>query len=157
VLGRKGARNEKEFKVTVPQNDLKVEVDGFKIIPPMGLSKWIAFTSAPGGAMVMGNIIVTEKDLKPVLREAINQGLTISAIHNYFVRNHPNIVYMHIGGIGNTKEMATKAKAILDKVSESRGSNPSVAASDSVSNTLDLKMLDGIIGVKGELSKGVYK
>ncbi len=157
VLGRKGAANGKEFKVTVPQNDLKVEVDGFKIIPAMGLGTWIAFTPSPGGAMIMGDIILTEKDLKPVQREAINQGLTISAIHNHFVRNHPNIMYMHIGGMGNTKEMATKAKAVLDKVSESRGSNPSATASDSVSNTLDVKMLDGIIGGKGELSKGVYK
>ncbi len=157
VMGRKGAVNGKEFKVTVPQNDLKVEVDGFKIIPAMGLGTWIAFTPSPEGAMIMGDIILTEKDLKPVQREAINQGLTISAIHNHFVRNHPNIMYMHIGGMGNTKEMATKAKAILDKVSESRGSNPSATASDSVSNTLDVKMLDGIIGGKGELSKGVYK
>jgi hypothetical protein len=157
VLGRKGAVNGKEFKVTVPQNDLKVEVDGFKIIPAMGLGTWIAFTPAPSGAMVMGDIIITETDLKAVQREAINQGLTISAIHNHFVRNRPNIMYMHIGGMGNTKEMATKAKAVLDKVTESRGGNPSAAAADSVSNTLDVKMLDAIIGGKGELSKGVYK
>ena len=157
VLGRKGAANGKEFKVTVPQNDLKVEVDGFKIIPAMGLGTWIAFTPAPGGAMIMGDIIMTETDLKAVQREAISQGLTISAIHNHFVRNHPNIVYMHIGAMGNTKEMATKAKAVLDKITESRGGNPSAAAADSVSNTLDTKVLDGIIGSKGELSKGVYK
>lgn len=157
VIGRKGAVNGEEYKVTVPQNDLKVTVDGFKIIPAMGLGTWVAFTPASSGAMVMGDIIVTENDLGPVQREAISQGLAISAIHNHFIRNHPNVMYMHIGGMGNTKEMAQKAKAVLDKVTESRGANPSAAASDSVANTLDTKMLDGIIGGKGELSKGVYK
>lgn len=157
VMGIKGTVNGAEYKVTVPQNDLRVEVDGFKIIPAMGLGTWVAFTPAPAGAMVMGDIILNETDLGPVQREAINQGLTISAIHNHFVRNHPNVMYMHIGGIGITKEMAQKAKAVLDKVSESRGANPSSAPADSVSNTIDTKMLDGIIGAKGELSKGVYK
>jgi hypothetical protein len=157
VMGMKGAVNGNEYKVTVPQNDLKVEVDGFKIIPAMGLGTWVAFTPAPGGAMVMGDIIVNETDLGPVQREAINQGLSISAIHNHFVRNHPNVMYMHIGGIGNTKEMAQKAKAVLNKVTESRGANPSASPADSVSNTLDVKALDGIMGAKGELNKGVYK
>ena len=60
----------------------------------------------------MGDIILTETDLKPVQQEVIKQGLTITAIHNHFVRNHPNIVYMHIGGSGKTDEMARKAKAV---------------------------------------------
>src|SRR3546814_7471214 len=71
-------------------------VDSFKIIPPMGLGTWIAFTPANDGAMIMGDIVVTETDLKPVQREVIKQGLTITAIHNHFVRNHPNVMYMHI-------------------------------------------------------------
>src|SRR5438093_12926858 len=66
ITGMKGMENKGEYKITVPQNDLKVEVDGFKVIPPMGLGSWAAFTPAPGGAMVMGDIIVTETDLKPV-------------------------------------------------------------------------------------------
>jgi uncharacterized protein DUF1259 len=157
VIGRKGTVNGQEYKVTVPQNDLKVEVDGFKIIPAMGLGTWVAFTPAPVGAMIMGDIILSERDLGPVQREVISQGLTISAIHNHFIRSHPNVMYMHIGGSGNTKDMAQKARAVLDKVNASRGGNPSESAADSVSNTLDTKMLDGIIGAKGELSKGVYK
>lgn len=157
VIGIKGTVNGEEYKVTIPQNDLKVEVDGFKIIPPMGLGTWIAFTPTTNGAMIMGDIILTETDLGPVQREVISQGLVISAIHNHFVRNHPNVMYMHIGGMGSTKEMAQKVKAILDKVSESRGGKPSAATADSVSNTLDTKALDSIIGSKGESSKGVYK
>src|ERR1041384_5276972 len=124
ITGVKGKFNNGEYKITIPQNDLNVEVDGFKIIPPMGLGTWIAFTPVKMGAMIMGDIVLTEKDLKPVQQEVVKQGLTITAIHNHFVRNHPNILYMHIGGSGKTNDMAQKAKAVLDKVIASRGHNP---------------------------------
>src|SRR5688572_17950277 len=87
ILGMKGTTKEGEFKITVAQNDLNVIVDSFKIIPPMGLGSWAAFTPAPGGTMVMGDIVVTERDLKPVQEEVIRQGLTVTAIHNHFVRD----------------------------------------------------------------------
>src|SRR5437773_4219984 len=88
ITGIKGKSNNGEYKITIPQNDLNVEVDGFRIIPPMGLSTWIGFTPASNGAMIMGDIVLTENDLRPVQQEVISQGLTISAIHNHFIRNH---------------------------------------------------------------------
>ena len=157
IAGIKGKSNNGEYKITIPQNDLSVEVDGFKIIPPMGLGTWIAFTPSHDGAMIMGDIILTETDLKPVQQEVIKQGLTISAIHNHFVRNHPNVVYMHIGGSGKTEDMAQKAKAVLDKVAESRGHNPAAGSVADVPYSIDSKNLDEILGYKGEMSKGVYK
>jgi len=157
AMGIKGRSNHGEYKITIPQNDLNVEVDGFKIIPPMGLGTWIAFTPTSEGTMVMGDIILTETDLKPVQREVIKQGLTITAIHNHFVRNHPNILYMHIGGSGKTDEMARKAKAVLDKVAESRGHDPAAGSVADVPYSIDTKKLDDILGYKGEMSKGVYK
>jgi len=159
IMGMKGVSNKGEYKVSIPQNDLDVQVDGFKIIPAMGLGSWVAFTSAPDGAMVMGDIILTETDLKPVQQEVIKQGLTITAIHNHFIKSHPNIMYMHIGGTGKTEDMAEKAKAILDKVKELRGADPSkgTASNESVQSNLDTKKLDEILGYKGEMNKGVYK
>ena len=159
VTGLKGKGNKGEYKITIPQNDLDVTVDGFKIIPAMGLGTWIAFTPTSNGAMIMGDIILTETDLKPVQQEVIKQGLTITAIHNHFVRNHPNVMYMHIDGSGKTDSMAAKAKAVLDKVKEVRGGDPAkgTASSGDVGNTLDTKALDNIIGGKAEMSKGVYK
>ncbi|TMI94780.1 MAG: DUF1259 domain-containing protein [Bacteroidetes bacterium] len=159
IIGIKGKVNNGEYKITIPQNDLSIEVDGFKIIPAMGLGTWIAFTPAKNGTMIMGDIVLTENDLKPVQQEIIRQGLTISAIHNHFVRNHPNVMYMHLGGSGPTDQMAQKAKAVLDKVKEVRGGDPSkgTASSETVANTLDTKLLDGILGYKGEMTKGVYK
>jgi hypothetical protein len=159
TMGVKGKANNGEYKVTIPQNDLSIMVDGFKIIPPMGLGTWIAFTPAKDGAMIMGDLILTETDLKPVQQEVIKQGLGITAIHNHFVRNHPNVVYMHIGGAGRTELMAQKAKAILEKIKEVRGGDPSkgTASAETITNTLDTKKLDEILGYKAEMSKGIYK
>src|SRR6478736_4519639 len=157
VTGVNGVFNKGEYKITIPQNKLAVIVDSFRIIPPMGLGTWIGFTSTSMGTMIMGDIVITESDLKPVQQEVIRQGLTITAIHNHFVRNHPNVMYMHIGGVGPTEEIAQKVRAVLNKVSESRGGNPAEGTVDAVTNTLDTAMLATVIGSHGEMNKGVYK
>jgi len=159
IVGIKGKSNNGEYKITIPQNDLDVKVDGFKIIPAMGLGTWVAFTPAKEGVMLMGDIVITETDLKPVQQEIIKQGLTSTAIHNHFVRNHPNVMYMHMGGSGSVAVMAQKVKAVLDKVQQVRGADPSkgTVSNEAVQNTLDTKALHDIIGYKAEMSKGVYK
>lgn len=157
VTGMKGVEKNGEFKITVPQNDLNIIVDGYKIIPPMGLGSWVAFTPCGDSAMVMGDIILTESDLKPVQQEVIRQGFAITAIHNHFVRNHPNVMYMHIDSKGKAGLLALSVKAIFEKVKESRGKDPGMSPADSVANTLSIARLDSILGHKGEMSKGVYK
>lgn len=157
VTGMKGTVKNGEFKITVPQNDLHIVVDGFKIIPPMGLGTWIAFTPCGDSVMMMGDIILSENDVAPVQQEVISQGLSITAIHNHFVRNRPNVMYMHIDGFGNAATLAANAKAILDKVSQVRGADPKAARGDSVVNTLNISLLDSLMAHKGEMNKGVYK
>ena len=157
LTGMKGTEKNGEYKITVPQNDLNIVVDEFKIIPAMGLGSWAAFTPCGDTAMVMGDIIVTENDLAPVQQEVVRQGFSITAIHNHFVRNRPNVMYMHIDSRGTVDNLAVSVKAIFDKVKESRGVDPKAAKADSVANTLNIPMLDSIIGHKGEMSKGVYK
>ncbi len=157
VTGMKGVEKNGEYKITVPQNDLNIMVDGFKIIPAMGLGSWIAFTPCADSVMMMGDIILSETDLAPVQQEVIRQGLSITAIHNHFVRNRPNVMYMHIDGFGSVTKVSGIAKAVFDKVKEVRGKDPKSAKADSVINTLNIPALDAIIGSKGELSKGVYK
>ncbi|MFT3934537.1 MAG: DUF1259 domain-containing protein [Chitinophagaceae bacterium] len=159
VTGIKGKWNNGEYKITIPQNDLNIMVDGFKITPPMGLSTWIDFSSSADGTMVMGDLVITETDLKPVQQEIIKQGLTISAIHNHFVRNHPNVMYMHLGGMGTTEQMAQKVKSVLEVIKTSRGGDPAkgTASNEPVINTLDTKKLDDILKYKAEMTKGVYK
>lgn len=157
AIGLKGTENNGQYKVTVPQNDLKIKVDGFEIIPPMGLGSWAAFAPAKNGAMVMGDVVVTETDLWPVQQEVIRQGLTITAIHNHFVRNRPNVMYMHIGGMGEEAELATKVKAVFDKVTETRGGNPAAGQKKQVENTLDTAQIAEILGHGGKMNNGVYK
>ncbi len=157
ITGMKGVEKNGEYKITVPQNDLNIMVDGFKIIPAMGLGSWIAFTPCADSVMMMGDIILSETDLAPVQKEVIAQGLSITAIHNHFVRNRPNVMYMHIDGFGNVRKVSAIAKAVFDKVKEVRGRDPRSVKADSVINTLNIPALDAIMGSKGELSKGVYK
>ena len=157
VTGMKGTEKNGEYKITVPQNDLNIIVDGFKIIPPMGLGSWAAFTPCDDSAMLMGDIIVTETDLAPVQQEVIRQGFSITAIHNHFVRNRPSVMYMHIDGKGKVENLSVSVKAIFDKVKQSRGKDPKESKADSVVNTLNFGILDSIMGHKGEASKGVYK
>ena len=156
-LGMDGKEKDGQFKITVPQNDLNVMVDGFKIIPPMGLGSWVAFATTSEQIMIMGDIVVTEKDLKPVQQEVIKQGLTITAIHNHFVRNEPDVIYMHIGGMGDEKELAKSVKAVFNKVTEIRGANPANADISTVENTLNTTMIDSILGFSGTMNNGVYK
>ena len=157
VLGMDGKEKDGQFKITVPQNDLNIMVDGFKIIPPMGLGSWVVFAPTSDQTMIMGDIVVTEKDLKPVQQEVIKQGLIITAIHNHFVRNEPDVMYMHIGGMGNEKELAKSVKAVFNKVTEIRGANPANADVSVVENTLDTNMIDSILGFSGTMNNGVYK
>jgi hypothetical protein len=157
VTGMKGVEKNGEYKITIPQNDLKIVVDEFKIIPPMGLGSWAAFTPCGDSAMVMGDIILTETDLAPVQQEVIRQGFAITAIHNHFVRNRPNVMYMHVDSRGKAEALSISVKSIFDKVKESRGGDPKASPADSVTNTLNIALLDSIIGHKGELNKGVYK
>jgi hypothetical protein len=157
VMGMKGTEKNGEYKITVPQNDLSIVVDGFKIIPPMGLGSWAAFTPCGDSAMVMGDIIVTETDLAPVQQEVIRQGFAITAIHNHFVRNRPNVMYMHIDGKGSVANLSASVRAIFDRVKLSRGKDPREGKADSVTTTLNIPLLDSIIGHKGDMSRGVYK
>ena len=161
AMGRAGQdQPDGTHKYSLPRKDLNVTLNGVQIKAGLALGSWVAFKSvANGNSMVMGDIVLTENDLGPVQQEIIKQGLTSTAIHNHFVRNSPNIMYMHIGGSGNTELMAQKAKAILDKVNETRNGDPSkgTASNEAVENTLDTKKLDEILGYKAEMSKGVYK
>jgi len=157
ILGIKGTEQNGEYKVTVPQNDLQVTVDGFSIIPPMGMATWAAFTPAEGGAVVMGDIIMKESELGAVQQVLIEKGLTITGLHRHFVRDTPAVTFMHIGGMGPEKELASGVKAVLDRVAELRGGDPAQAEASSVETTLDTTEIARVLGHKGEMNQGVYK
>ena len=156
-MGMKANVQEGEVKFTVPQNDLNVQVDGFKIIPPMGMGSWAALSPTPQGAMLMGDIVIQEKEIGPVQQVVLENGLYISGIHNHFMRDEPKVMYMHIGGMGPEEKLAGGVKAVFDKVQELRGGNPGQAEEATVKNSLNTEQISQILGHKGEMNRGVYK
>lgn len=147
------------FKITVPQNDLDVTVDGFRIIPPMGMGSWAAFAPTGSGdeMVVMGDLVVREDEVGPVQRSLVEQGLTITGLHNHFVRDQPAVMYMHIGGSGPRDALRANVEAVLATVAELRGGDPAAAPADSVENTLDTASLARLLGHDGASSRGVWK
>lgn len=157
VTGRKGTGQEGEYKLSVPQNDLDVTVDEFTIIPPMGMGSWAAFSPTEEGAILMGDVVVKEDEIAAVQQVLIDNGLKVTALHNHFVREEPGVMYMHIGGQGSEKELASGVKAVFDKIAELRGGNPADAEAGEVENRLDTDRIAEILGHEGSMNRGVYK
>ncbi len=158
ILGVKGVEQQGQYKISVPQNDLSVSVDGFRIIPPMGLTSWATFAPAPEGAIVMGDLVLQEDEIGPVEEALIASGLTVSGLHNHFVRDTPKTMFMHIHGVSELEGLARGVRAALDKVKELRQAKSLRAQpSGSVNTTFDPKTIDQIVGHSGETNSGVYK
>lgn len=127
VTGLKGALNEAEgvFKVSAPRNDVKINVDGWQMPPFMGLTSWASFL--PGKkeeAMVMGDLVLFQDEVNPVMSVALNAGLSVTALHNHFFYDEPKVYFMHIGGEGTADKLSAAVKAALDKTKEIRAVNP---------------------------------
>jgi hypothetical protein len=157
IVGREGTAEGGQYKITVPQNDLGVSVDGFEILPPMGMGSWIAFTPAAKGAVVMGDVVVREDEIGPVQRVVLEHGLTVTGLHNHFAREEPSVMYMHVGGTGSEEELAHAVRAVFDEVASLRGGGPAAAQARTVPNTLDTDRIARILAHEGEMSRGVYK
>src|SRR5687768_10700214 len=127
ITGLKGALHEEEgvFKVTQPRTDLKVTVDGWQMPPFMGLTSWAAFT--PGkekAAMVMGDLVLFQDEVNPVMSALFSHGLSVTALHNHFFYDEPKVYFMHIGGEGTIEQLAKGVRSALDKVKEIRAAQP---------------------------------
>jgi uncharacterized protein DUF1259 len=161
LTGVKGQLNEKEgvFKVNVPRTDLAVAVAGVKVTPPMGLTSWAAFMRAGDQTMVMGDTVLLEDQVNPVMDAALENGLEVTALHNHFFWDSPKVMFMHIGGRGPEDKLAAAVGKLFAKIKETSGS-PSqapLAALDPRMTSLDPKKIDAILGVSGDLGTGVYK
>lgn len=132
LTGLKGTFNEQEkvFKVTVPRGDLGVTVDDWKMPAFMGLTTWAAFADGKAEeAMIMGDFVLLEDEVNPVMSVLLDSGLTVTALHNHFFYDNPKVYFMHIGGEGATEMLAVGVKAALDKVKEIRAAAPQPARS----------------------------
>jgi hypothetical protein len=155
TLGRKPAVSGDVHRYGFPRTDLTVTLDGVTIKPALALGGWIAFKPAHGGVMVMGDLVLLESEINPVMLKMIASGLEITAVHNHLLRASPETFYMHVAGHGDPAKMAT---AIRDALAESK--TPLTIAAPSgppPAVDLDTAQLDQIIGVKGQANGGVYQ
>ncbi len=123
VAGAKGTLNKDEgvFKVSYPRSDVKVAIDGTKLPPFMGLTSWAAFMSGTTSeAMVMGDMVLFQDEVNPVMSEALDNGLAVTALHNHFFFDEPKVYFMHIEGEGDAVKLAAAVKTIQDKVKQIR-------------------------------------
>jgi Domain of Unknown Function (DUF1259) len=161
LTGAKGAFNEKEgvFKVSVPRSDLSVTAGGVKLTPPMGLTSWAAFKKVGKHAVVMGDTVMLEDQVNPVMSTALDNGLEVTALHNHFFWDNPKVMFMHIGGMGDEATLAAAVGKVFAKIQETSGGKGEVprADIDPAKSTLDPKKIDAVIGASGELKSGVYK
>ena len=161
LTGVKGEHSEKEgvFKVSVPRSDLNVTVAGVKMTPPLGLTSWAAFQKAGDHVMAMGDMVLLEDQVNPVMSVALDNGLTVTALHNHFFWDSPKVMFMHIGGMGDEATLAGavgKVFAAIKDTSGGKGEVPWVELSPA-QTSLDPRAIEEILGVKGQLANGVYK
>lgn len=165
IIGVKGTMNSEEnvFKVGKARNDVKIEVDGWTMPPFMGLGSWAAFTpAAHGGAMLMGDTVLFEDEVNPVMSAALDSGLEVTALHNHFFFDQPKVYFMHIGGMGDAPALAAGVKKVWDKIAQIRAANPAPAKTFGAppipaENAITPAPLEAILGMKGQASQGMFK
>ncbi|MDE5459775.1 DUF1259 domain-containing protein [Bradyrhizobium sp. CSS354] len=155
TLGRKPAVSDDVRRYGFPRSDLSVTLDGVSIKPALALGGWIAFKPAHGGAIIMGDLVLLETEINPVMAKMIASGLEITAVHNHLLRASPATFYMHVAGHGDPVKLAS---AIHDALAESK-TPLTVTAPASPPPAIDLETakLDQIIGVNGKANGGVYQ
>src|SRR5205809_5466826 len=167
LTGLKGKMNEKEgvYKVTFPRNDVKVVVDGWTMPPFMGLGTWAAFTPTKDGAMVMGDTVLFEDEVNSAMSAALDNGLSVTALHNHFFFDQPKVYFMHIEGEGSVDKLAGAVKKVYDTTKAIRGPDAKPAESFSAvgqpslpeKNSITAGPLNEIFGMQGEAKDGMVK
>jgi len=159
LTGAKGKLDDKAgvFKVSVPRKDLAVTIAGsVKMTPPLGLTAWAAFQKMGDHEMVMGDIVLTEDQVNPVMSIALDSGLEVTALHNHFFWDSPKVMFMHIGGMGDETTLATAVGKVFAKL-QAPGDPPPKATIDPAKSKLDAAKLDVVLAGKGDYKDGVYK
>ena len=161
LTGAKGKLDEKEgaFKVSAPRTDLAVTAAGVRVTPPLGLTSWASFQRAGGRTMVMGDLVLLEDQVNPVMSTALDNGLEVTALHNHFFWDSPKVMFMHIGGAGDEAALAAAVGKVFAKIKDTSGGKGETpkADIDPAKTSLDPAKIKAVLGHKGELAGGVYK
>jgi len=162
VTGLKGKLNEKG---TFPRDDVKVVVGGWTMPPFMGLGTWAAFKETNAGAMVMGDTVLFEDEVNAVMSAALDNGLSVTALHNHFFFDEPKVYFMHIEGEGSVDKLAGAVKKMYEMIKAIRGSNAKPGRSFATvgqpplpeKSSITAGPLNEIFGAQGEVKDGMVK
>ena len=161
LTGAKGALDAKEgvFKVSLPRADIKATAGGVRMTPPLGLTAWAAFTKAGKHTMVMGDIVLLEDQVNPVMSAALDNGLEVTALHNHFFWDSPKIMFMHVGGMGDEKVLAGAIGKVFARLKETSGGKGEVlhADIDPAKTSLSPAKIEAVLVYKGDLKDGVLQ
>lgn len=158
TLGRQGDFKDGVLKVNIPRNDISVSIAGVATPTAFGFGGWIAFARGDHGDVMMGDLVLTEEEVNPVMSAVLDNGLDVTALHNHFFYETPRIFYMHVHGHGPSADITRRiapALALIGKPSSPRGG--AAAAGKPIDGTLDTARLAKIIGHEGERNGPVYK
>jgi hypothetical protein len=156
AIGKTAAVQGEVHRYGIPRSDLKVTLDGVTIKPALALGGWIAFEPSNDGAMLMGDLVLTEDEVSPVMLTLMQSGIEITALHNHLIRATPATLYLHVRGHGDPVKLAT---AIREALAESKTPFEPAPASPSQAPKIDLDTdkLDQVLGAKGKVNGGVYQ
>jgi len=161
TLGKSGDYKANVLKVNIPRNDLNVTVANIKTPTPFGFGGWVAMTKGTGATNVMmGDLVLTEDEVNPVMSALLDNGLEVTALHNHFFWEQPRVFYMHVHGQGTPADLARKLKPAVDligKGSSRSAAPPPAAPSAAPFAKMDTAKLAKIVGSEGEQSGDVYK
>ena len=165
IIGVKGTANTEErvFKFSFPRTDVPVAVDGWSMKPFMGLTSWAAFRKGvEKESMVMGDLVLFEDEVNPIMSVALDNGLSVTALHNHFFYDNPRVYFMHIGGDGAFQTFATAVKMTQDKIKEIRAANPQPVRGFPgpplpAESSIDGQEIEKILGHNGQANSGMYK
>lgn len=158
TLARQGDYKDGVLKVNIPRNDVNVSVDGVATPTPFGFGGWIALTKGGHGNVMMGDLVLTEEEVNPVMSAVLDNGLNVTALHNHFFYETPRIFYMHVHGHGTSADIAKRiapALALIGKTSSRR--SVAAASGKPIEGKLDVARLAKIVGQEGEQNGAVYK
>ena len=159
-LGKKGDYKANVLKVNIPRNDLHVTVANVKTPTPFGFGGWVAMTKATDGMdVMMGDLVLTQDEVNPVMSALLDNGLEVTALHDHFFWEDPRVYYMHVHGHGKPAELARELKPALDLIGKRSGAatTPPPSASAPPPATLDTAKIAQIVGPPGEQTGEVYK
>jgi hypothetical protein len=159
VLGRQATEQPGGVhRFSLPRSDLKVTLDGIAIRPALALGSWLAFHPAGGDdAMVMGDLVLTEAELNPVMKVLAEGGIDVTAIHNHLLRTQPAVTYMHVAGHGDPVELVEALRLALEQSGTPVAFTPAPAAAEEQGPKLDTAALERVLGREGKASGSVHQ